>query len=118
MRRKKEIFIGKEKVILSERSTEDIYNLADYSKKHFEAAENKNRFNTLIFCTAISESIRQTRKDFPLYRIIKKVQYRKYTTEYIFRNISLRQINDAEVVLNEIQGDKKKVETEKKLEEK
>jgi len=81
----KEIKIRGRKVILSERSSKEVLDQADFYKKHPPKTDLENLF---IMAAVLEASIRTTRMNLSWYKVLENIRYRKYKIKYLLKYLS------------------------------
>lgn len=137
-RNQKEIKLFGETLILHARDASDTFVLTDFVEKHFN---DDKRNGILVLCTAIRDALKYNIKEYDksfkesnIKNFLVKVGlFKKYyarseeiksikafnsklTTDYIFSNLSIQQLNDVMMQIGELEGMKFEVDsdTEKK----
>lgn len=107
-----EVEISGKKVILSERPAKDALDLADYAKHNNDGGSTLFLF---VYCRAIADSIKATRRHFKWYKFVKRLLYRKFNIKYLFKRLSQSEIlrlHDAVLGLEDLDVKKKESQTE------
>lgn len=135
-RNQKEIELFGEKLILHARDAGDTFVLTDFAEKHIK---EDNRNGILVLCTAIRDALKYNKKEFDksfkesliknflmklgLFKSYAKKKEEiksiiafnnKLTTDYIFNNLPINQLNELMIQIGELEGVKYDDNSEKK----
>ncbi len=96
-----EVEIGRDKLILSERTARDVLDLSEYHEKH---KSNTPTYNLVVMATVIESSLRATMRNLSWYRFFEKHKYKKYKTKYLLEKLPQSKLLDLYQKIFELEG--------------
>lgn len=105
--RQKIVEINNKRIILSERIAEDYLALIEFVKKH-ENKKNNISFVTQVAASAVSDSIKSSRKNLPIWNLWKRLAYQSYTSKKLLKILSPTELFLIQDVVVELEDNNKK----------
>jgi hypothetical protein len=97
----KEVLIGKDTIVLSERLAVDVLGLTEmYNSSDMNAVI----LNLGIYAVVIEHSIRSTLKTIPFYQISKWLRHRKYNQRRLIKKLTISELTKLYLAVLELEG--------------
>jgi hypothetical protein len=109
---RKEVVIGKDKIVLSERLAVDVLGLTEMYEAN-KAHVNNASLNVVIYATVIEHSINSTLKTIPFYHFLDWLRHKKYNQSRLIKKLSISELTNLYIEVLELEGTdlKKKLKT-------